>query len=179
MLEGHLSAAVDDFIAFDVELASRRPIQVCAIGAAHFQARKEVRCYQSLVRINGRVGFSGIHGLTSRDLLDAPLWPSVWKEFLQFVGQTRLFVAFPAHFDRGALLTMCASYGLRPPPLRFVCAAAMAEARLGRKLDLASVLHELGLTFPGRHHNALSDARAAAAVVIACAPCDAATPGEA
>ena len=99
MPEGRLSTAEDDFIAVDVELASRRPIQVCAIGAAHFRARSEVGCYQSLVRINGRVGFSGIHGLTSRDLLDAPSWPRVWEGFLQFVGQTRLFVAFPVDFQ--------------------------------------------------------------------------------
>jgi len=156
------------FVAVDVEIASRSPITVCAIGAARFESGKETGAFQSHVRVDCRVRFGGIHGLTRADLAKAPPWRTVWGDFLQFVGHVRPFVAFNAAFDRGALLAMCATHALRPPPMPFVCAAAMAEARFGRRLDLVATLRELGLAFPGRHHEPLADARAAAAVYLAC-----------
>jgi inhibitor of KinA sporulation pathway (predicted exonuclease) len=46
----------------------------------------------------------------------------------------------------------------------------MIEARCGRRLDLRAALDVLGLPFPGRPHDPLGDARAAAAIALACAP---------
>lgn len=170
---------MEDFIAIDVEIAARRPIRICAIGAARFESRRETASYHSLVRVEGRVHFCEFHGLSRPDLLRAPRWTTVWRELLDFMGEIRPLVAFPATFDRGALLAMCAEHGFRPPPLPFVCAAAIAEERLGRRLDLVSTLDALGLVFPGQHHDPLSDARAAAAVVMACTPPHAPAAGKA
>lgn len=113
--------------------------------------------------------FGRIHGLTHADVATAPLWASVWQDLIRFIGPVRVYVAFNATFDRGAILAMCGQHGVRPPPMRFVCAAALAEACLGRRLDLPSAVTALGLTFPGRHHHALADARAAGAVAVKCA----------
>jgi DNA polymerase III epsilon subunit-like protein len=84
------------------------------------------------------------------------------------MGDIRLIVAFNAPFDRAAILTMCAQSGLRLPRMSFVCAAKTAESRLGQRLDLRASVEALGLPFPGRPHDPLADARAAAAVVLAC-----------
>jgi DNA polymerase III epsilon subunit-like protein len=84
------------------------------------------------------------------------------------MGEIRLVVAFNAPFDRAAILTMCAQSALRLPRMSFVCAARMVESRLGQRLDLRGSLEALGLPFPGRPHDPLADARAAAAIVLAC-----------
>lgn len=163
------------FVAVDVEIASRSPMWICAIGAARFEAGCETGAYQSLVRVEGPVRFTRIHGITNRDLIDAPAWPAVWQEMLTVIGDIRTLVAFRASFDRAAILTMSARHGIRLPRVRFVCAAALMEARHGARLDLRASLESLDIPFPGRPHDPLADARAAARIALSCAPASAAS----
>jgi len=159
---------LDRFIAIDVETASRSPTSVCAVGAVRFELGRETGSFKSLVHVDGPVRFGRIHGLEARDLAGAPEWPAVWHELLQFTGDIREFIAYRAEFDRGAILAMCASHNVRVPALHFTCAAKMIETRFPGNRDLAEALKLLGLPFPGRHHDPLADARAAAAIAIAC-----------
>ena len=156
------------FVAFDVEIASRSPIRVCAVGAVRIQHAAETATFHSLVAVPGRVHYSDIHGLTATDLHGAPEWPDVWARLLELLHGVDTLVSFRATFDRSALLTMCGRYNQRLPRLRFLCAAELAYTRLGRRLTLAESIHALGLPFPGRPHDPLADARAAAAIVLAC-----------
>jgi DNA polymerase III epsilon subunit-like protein len=84
------------------------------------------------------------------------------------VGDVPDLVAYRAMFDRGAILAMSARHGIRLPHLHFTCAAELVETRLGKKIELSEALQALGLSFQGRHHDPLTDARAAAAVALAC-----------
>lgn len=166
------------FVAVDVEVSSRSPLTICSVGAARFRSGVETGSFYSPVRATGKMRFGRIHGLTLADVAVAPPWATVWQDLIRFISPVSVYVAFNATFDRGAILTMCARHGVRPPPMRFLCAAAMAEACLGRRLDLPSAVAALGLTFPGRHHDALSDARAAGAVAVKCAEVRALRSGE-
>lgn len=157
-------------MAVDVEIASRSPMRICAIGAVRVEHGRETRSYRSLVYAKGPVRFTQIHGLTAIDLVHAPAWPAVWRDLLVVIGEIGLLVAFRASFDRGAILAMCAHHGVRLPRLRFACAAAMIEKQYGKKLDLRTSLDLLGLPFPGTPHEPLADARAAAAIALACTP---------
>ena len=74
-------------------------------------------------------------------------------------------MAYRAEFDRGALLAMCARHDVRVPALRFTCAAEMVERHFAQRLELREALQQLGLAFPGRPHDPLADARAAALIV--------------
>lgn len=143
-------------------------MRVCAIGAARFESGRETGTFESLVRVEGAIHFSRIHRLTRLDLADAPRWPEVWERFLAFLGGMTTLVAYEAAFDRGAILTMCANCGIRMPRLHFECAAQLVERRLRFRPDLSFALESLGIPFPGTPHDALSDARAAAAVALAC-----------
>jgi DNA polymerase III epsilon subunit-like protein len=160
---------MDRFVAVDVEVASRLPIRICAIGAARFECGLETMSYSSLVAIDcNRVRFTHIHGLTAADLSGAPSWPQAWRKVLDVLGDIQTIVAFRATFDRGAILAMSGRYGVRLPRLQFVCAAEMMQVRNGRRLSLKECLELLGIPFPGRPHDPLADARAAAAIAIAC-----------
>jgi DNA polymerase III subunit epsilon len=161
---------LDDFVALDVEIASRSPLTVCAIGIARFESGREAAHYQSLVRFTGQVRYTDVHGLTRADLRDAPLWPVVWKRVLDVLGDSRIVVAYRAAFDRAAVMTMCARYSLRLPPVRFVCAAKAYEEHAGQSADLVSALRALHIPFPGKPHDPMADARAAAAIMLAIQP---------
>ena len=157
---------LDPFVALDVEIASRSPLMVCAIGAARFESGRETAHDQSLVRFTGRVRYAHIHGLARTELRDAPLWPTVWTRIMTVLGDVRTVIAYRAAFDRAAVMTMCARHALPMPRVRFVCAARLYEAGGGRSAELASVLRTLNVPFPGQPHEPLSDARAAAALVL-------------
>jgi DNA polymerase-3 subunit epsilon len=159
---------LERFVAIDVETASRSPTSVCAVGAARFEAGCERGAFKSLVNVTGPVHFGRIHGLEPTELARAPTWPAVWRALMGFVGEDREFVAYRAEFDRGAILAMCARNGIRLPAMHFTCAAMLFEERFRLKLDLKEALLHVGLSFPGRHHEPLADARAAGAHAIAC-----------
>jgi DNA polymerase III epsilon subunit-like protein len=150
---------MERFVAIDVEIASKSPLSICAIGAARFEFGRETGAYRSLVHVDGPVRFSRVHGLTRA---------VAWKGILGVLDDISTLVAFRASFDRGAILAMSAHHRIRLPRLRFVCAAAMMEERYGSRLDLSACLGVLGLPFPGRPHEPLADARAAALIAIAC-----------
>jgi DNA polymerase-3 subunit epsilon len=158
---------MDRFVAIDVEISSRSPTRICAIGAARFERGVETRAFCSFVQVDGPIRFGHIHGLTAADLVGAPDWPTAWKGVLDVLGDVRTVVAFRANFDRGAILAMSARHGLRLPRLHFVCAAKIMEMRGARRLNLSDSLRVMGVPFPGRPHEPLADARAAAIIALA------------
>jgi DNA polymerase-3 subunit epsilon len=163
-----IQSIVNRFVAIDVEISSRSPIRICAIGAARFELGEETKSYSSLVAVDGHVRFTHIHGLTAADLSSAPSWPRAWQGVLDVLGDIQEVVAFRASFDRGAILTMSGRHGVRLPRLRFACAAEMMKTRYGSHFSLGAALRHLGIQFPGRPHDPLADARAAGAIAISC-----------
>ena len=84
-------------------------------------------------------------------------------------------VAHNAAFDRGVLRACCAAAGLEMPPLPFVCSMQLARQTWGvRPTKLPDVCRFLGI--PLKHHDALSDAEAAARIVLAARQVQAAGP---
>ncbi|MEX2273811.1 MAG: exonuclease domain-containing protein [Vicinamibacterales bacterium] len=159
---------MDKFVAVDVEIAARSPIRICSIGAVRVEYGREIASSYSLVHVDGRVRYTHIHRLTAADLMNAPLWPAAWQGVRSLLTDVQTIVAFRASFDRGAILAVSGRYGVRLPRLRFVCAAKMIKRKWGCDMNLAASLERLGLPFPGQPHHALADARAAAAIALAC-----------
>jgi DNA polymerase-3 subunit epsilon len=157
---------LDRFVALDVELARRAPLTVCAIAAARYEAGEETLHYHSLVNVAGRVKYTNIHCLTRADLREAPSWGLVWRRLAVVLDGIQTVVAYRARFDRAAVMTMCARHAVRMPRLRFVCAAAMYQSRFGRSVCLTAALQHMDVPFPGRPHDPLADARAAAALAL-------------
>jgi DNA polymerase III epsilon subunit-like protein len=92
----------------------------------------------------------------------------VWQRLIVWSAGIREFVAYRAEFDRGAILAMCAKHNVKLPPLRFTCAAKVIHAWYPGQRSLREALEMLELPYPGRPHDPLADARAAAAIVLAC-----------
>ena len=105
-----------------------------------------------------------VHGLTDIFLSDKPRFAELADQLLEFMGDSPL-VAHNAGFDRGVLRACCASNRLAMPTQPFVCSMREARQRWGiRPTKLSNVCRQLGIGL--RHHDALSDAEAAARIMI-------------
>ncbi|MGN7948541.1 exonuclease domain-containing protein [Microbacterium sp. 22215] len=162
-----------NFTAIDFETANRSRESVCAVGAVRVQGGVIVGEFSSFVKppsgfdefeeINVRV-----HGITARDVDDAPTWDAVYPQLMAFVGED-LLVGHNARFDVSVLLNATGAYDLPWPELGTLCTLQLARAALHiPSYSLPWVATHLNMgAFD--HHDPLADARTSAAVLIALA----------
>ncbi|MDO5051692.1 MAG: exonuclease domain-containing protein [Pseudoclavibacter sp.] len=158
-----------DFTAIDFETANGSPASACAVGLVRVRDGREAESRRLLLRPPaGHDEFRpvnvALHGIGPVDVLAAPAWPEALPELLDAIGEDVL-VAHNARFDLGVLAASCLAHGLRPPTVRAFCTlrAARAVYRL-RRHRLPEAARAAGFTGL-RHHDPVSDARAAAAIV--------------
>ena len=153
-------------IALDFETADRWADSACALGLTRIENGVVVGSLYRLIRPPRRhVCFTEIHGLTWDMLKDEPCFADLWPEFSSFMKGADLFVAHNASFDRRVLYGCCEACGQTPPSLPFVC--TVKGSRRGLKLPhnkLNDVCEHLGIELD--HHNAASDAHAAAMIYL-------------
>lgn len=158
-----------DFIAIDVETANEDMASICQIGIAKFSNGQLVDEWKSL--INPEDYFSGnniaIHGITERDVLDAPTFPEVLNKLHDFMGGT--ISACHTHFDKVSIGRAINKYSLEPINTEWLDTAKVArrtwdECR-DRGYGLSNVCKIIGHQF--KHHDALEDAKACGFVLIA------------
>jgi DNA polymerase-3 subunit epsilon len=110
--------------------------------------------------------FSYIHGITWDDVVDQPAFGEVWAGLAEMVRGARFLAAHNAPFDRAVLRTCCQAAGIDPPELPFQCTVRLARRRWGiRPTTLPNVCRWLNIDL--EHHDALSDARACAEILLA------------
>lgn len=157
---------VPDFVVVDVETACARVSSICQIGIVGFRQGREVFAYETLV--DPRDEFSsfniGIHGITARHVAGQPTFSDIHAAVDRHLSG-RITVAH-SWFDKGALAAAC-RVGERPMIetnwLDSVRVAKQAWPQLGsHRLNVLSRF--LGIEH--RHHDALSDARAAGMVIV-------------
>lgn len=155
-----------DFVVIDVETSCARVCSICQIGIVGMRGGVEVFAYETLIDpcddfspFNTR-----IHGIASDHVVGKPTFADVHAVVGgHLTGRTT--VAHSA-FDKGALAAACRRHGL--PPIETVW---LDSVRIARRAwpDLPN--HKLNtlsrfLKITHRHHDALSDARASAMVVV-------------
>ena len=112
--------------------------------------------------------FSYIHGLEWADVAEADDFGALWPKLAELLDGATFLAAHNATFDRRVLETCCATYGLAAPTLPFRCTVQLARRHWSiYPTRLPDVCRVLGIALD--HHEALSDARACAAIVLATA----------
>jgi DNA polymerase-3 subunit epsilon len=114
----------------------------------------------------GRVGPTHIHGLTARDLREAPTFAAVAPELLRRLDGA-VFTAHNAAFDWGFVARALRRAGYRPPDATRLCTARLSrslatEEALSHRLADVCERHGVVIT---RAHDAAADAEATAAVL--------------
>ena len=155
-----------DFVVIDVETACARVSSICQVGIVGFRGGVEVFAYETLVDpcdefspFNTR-----IHGLCADHVMNQPTFADVHATIDAHLGG-RITVAHSS-FDKGALAAAC-----RVHDRHAIEATWLDSVRIAKRAwpDLPS--HRLNalarfLGLKHRHHDALSDARAAGMVVV-------------
>ena len=158
-----------DFTAIDFETATERSNSACSVAIVEVRDGKIAQSYSTLIR-PPRLEFSPfniqIHGITPEMVEHERGFAGIWPELRPFL-ENRIVLAHNAPFDMGVLKSSLLANHIEPPSFLQCC-----TVRISRKAwpnlpnhKLNTVSEFLHVNF--RHHDALEDARACAAIPLA------------
>jgi DNA polymerase-3 subunit epsilon len=164
---GTAEAQPDCFVAMDFETADQGRDSACSIALVRVEGRTIVQREHRLIRPPRRsFAFTSIHGISWRDVAEAPRFGELWPQLAPLLAGARFIAAHNASFDAGVMRACCERAALEPPALPYLCTVKLARDTWNlRPTKLPDVCRHLGLAL--RHHDALSDAEACAAIVLA------------
>ena len=155
-----------DFVVVDVETACSRVSSICQIGIVGFKDGVEVFEYETLVDPLDRFSPFNvrIHGITGDHVADAPTFGDIHALVDDHLSG-QITVAH-SYFDKGALGAACAVHARAVIDTTWLDSVRVAKRawpelpshRLNALSKFLGVRH--------RHHDALSDARAAGMVIV-------------
>ena len=158
-----------DFVAVDFETANHDPSSACAIGLAFVWDGHLTESTSYLIRPpSRRFVFTRVHRLTWDDVRDAPTFSDLWEDLRDRLS-SEILVAHNAAFDKAVLSECLRHYGIRYRLNPFLCSMQLSKEAFGfSRLKLDYVCRQLKIAL--QHHDAESDAKAAANIVIKAAP---------
>ncbi|MGY2733399.1 3'-5' exonuclease [Sphingomonas sp. UYP23] len=155
-----------DFVVVDVETSCSRVSSICQIGIVGFRAGEVIFEYETLV--DPRDEFHGfntrIHGIAAAHVVGQPCFGEIHATVNAHLGG-KTTVAH-SYFDKGALAAACRVHD-RP----MIETTWLDSVRVAKRAWPELPSHRLNvlsrfLGIAHRHHDALSDARAAGLVVV-------------
>ncbi|HIT48287.1 MAG TPA: 3'-5' exonuclease [Candidatus Coprenecus stercoripullorum] len=161
---------MNDFAAIDFETANKERTSVCSIGVVVVRGGTVTDRFYSLIRPEPEYYSywnTRVHGLTMKDTAEAPVFPEVWRKVEPLIAGLPI-VAHNSPFDEGCLRAVFQMYGMDWPDYRFFCTCKASRRTFGRQLPdhrLHTVAARCGYDLT-RHHNALADAEACAAIAL-------------
>ena len=155
-----------DFAAIDFETANSERTSICSVGVVIVRDGEKAETFYSLIRPEPdyySYWCSQVHGLTSKDTQDAPLFPEVWKQIEPLIEGLPL-VAHNKAFDESCLKAAFRCYRMEYPDYEFHCTCLASRRVFGQTLpnhQLHTVAARCGYQLHN-HHHALADAEACA-----------------
>jgi len=157
-----------NFVALDFETANHLRTSACSIGLAVVEKGKVVETLHRLIRpvpFSFYPGNIAIHGITPRMVEREPEFGSIWNELKPYF-EGRQIVAHNASFDLSVLRSLFDHFNIPYPDLEYFCTVMAAKRVIkdsfNHKLSTLSQYFDIELN----HHNAESDAIAAAYIAI-------------
>ena len=159
-------SARPDFVVIDVETACSRVSSICQVGIVGFRDGREIFAWDTLLdpRDEFHAGNVRIHGIAAHHVVGKPSFAEVHTTIDRHLAG-RVTVAHSL-FDKGALAAACRMHD-RPTIETHWLDSVRVARRAWPDLDnhrLGGLARFLGV--PHRHHDALSDARAAGWVIV-------------
>ena len=116
--------------------------------------------YETLVNPNRDLGPSRIHQISASDVLRAPSFADVAGDVLEILANAGAIAGHNVTFDKNFLIKEYERIGVAIPEIPLLC-----TCRLFGRNNLAACCEELGISFEGMPHRALTDARVTARLV--------------
>ena len=156
-------------VAIDFETANYNAHSAIAVGIAVIEGREIIADKSWLIRpprMSFTPAFIDIHGIHPEDVKDKPQFPDIWNELEPYLQGAKM-VAHNAMFDRRVLEATAQHYEIILPSMEWICTVQISRRRWP---DLPR--HKLNivcehLQIPLNHHDAGSDALAAAKIYLA------------
>jgi len=162
-----------DFIAIDFEIANRNYNSACSLGMVFVQDNKIVDQKYFLIKPptdEMDPSMSDIHRLTRNELNNAPTFDKVWNEISHFFHKDNYIIAHNARFDMNVLKNCLITYNFKIPNFNYICNIPISTRACrgeGIPKSLEARANRFGIIME-QHHNALSDAKAVADIVLKC-----------
>lgn len=158
-------------VCIDFETANSKRSSACALGIAVIEGKEIIETREWLIHPHKGHGYFHprnveIHGITWLDVKDAPEFDAVFAELAPKL-EGAVVVAHNAPFDMSVLRSLVELYQLSCPKFDTLC-TCMLSRRLWPALEnhrLDTLCEHIGHRF--EHHQAGSDAEAAANVLLA------------
>jgi DNA polymerase-3 subunit epsilon len=150
-----------NFVAIDFETGCYKQESACSVGLVKYQNGKETGSFYSLIRppsLYIRPDFTEIHGITVKDIKDAPVFAELWNSINTFIGDLPL-AAHNAMFDMTVLHSVLDWYAIPVPPIRYFCTLALARSVWPELESHALTALAKNFDIVYNAHNALDDAR--------------------
>ena len=154
------------FVALDFETANYSHDSPCALGLVVVEkgAVVEERSWLIAPEVEFETFHIGVHGIRPIDVAGEPCFEELWFELEPYLAG-RLLAAHNAAFDRAVLLQTCETYGIQFDPPETLCTWRLTRGLYRFKdYKLPTVCEAFGI--PLNHHEAASDARACAEIVL-------------
>jgi DNA polymerase-3 subunit epsilon len=161
-----------EYAVVDVETTGFSPAvhdRVIEIGISRVDsANNTISEYATLINPNRDIGPTHIHGITARDVVNAPCFDEVVGDVLAEI-KGAILVAHNASFDLRFLTHECGRCGTPLPPVMSLCTLSLSRKVCpdvpSRKLS--ALCDYFGIEL-GDSHSALDDARATACLLATC-----------
>ena len=155
-----------NFVAIDFETSDYHRDSACSVGLVRVEQGIITEEFSCLIRPPRAImRFTEIHGITWADVAEQPTFAEHWPRINSFFQNVHYAVAHNASFDRGVLVGCCQAFGIIPPTVEFRCTVQVARNHFKiYPAKLSNVCQVLGLDL--NHHEALSDARACANIML-------------
>lgn len=157
------------FAAIDFETANEQMTSVCSVGIVVVREGEIVDKYYSLIQPEPnyyQYWNVQVHGIQPEDTENAPVFPTVWKQVEERIGNLPL-VAHNKAFDEQCLKAVFRTYRMDYPDYIFYCTLQAARKHFkqlpNHKLPTVAAYCGYDLT---NHHHALADAEACARIAI-------------
>ncbi len=156
-------------LVFDFETANPSPASACAIGMVELDLSAPrpvvIRDHYTLIKPPpGPFRFTSIHGISARDVMDAPRFGEFLRDYADWFEGVDLWVGHNIAFDLRVLRASSAAYGFALQEKPTACTVRLSRNVLNIKpANLANVCRQLSI--PLNHHHAMSDARATAQIL--------------
>ena len=156
---------MEDFAAIDFETANKYRSSVCSVGVVVVRGGEIIDSFYSLITPEPNYYFykcTEVHGLTSIDTENAPVFPDVWKQIEPLIEGLPL-VAHNRTFDESCLKAVFRVYQMDYPDYVFYDTLSASRKALPGLADhkLHTVAAVCGYCL-NNHHHALADAEACA-----------------
>jgi DNA polymerase-3 subunit epsilon len=153
-------------VALDFETANYGLESACALSMVRIRDDDITGERTYLIKPpNRNFRFTYIHGICWDDVRDSPTFAEIYDSVSDFVKGADYFLAHNAPFDRGVLRQCCEYWDLEFPEIPFLCTLKGCRRKLSlQRNSLDFVCSHLNI--PLKHHDAKSDALAAARIFI-------------